>query len=201
MPNPLRTKNLLGSSLVASLVIPLLACLGGGGGSASAQRSGPVPLQMSVASLSIPAGGGGFVAVTATRPLAHYLNYQGPLTLSLDHPPAGVRGSGSIPADQSTGTLSLWVDPSVAPRTIQGLQVLATGGSTVSVATFDLTIAPPLPPGRIRSDLVQASGRVQQAGTLTNAPLVQEPVAATTATDAAKVDAVRHGFDPSTQAP
>jgi len=135
--------------------------------------------------------------VTTTRVLPHFPADQGPLALSLDQPPAGVAGSGSIAADQTTGTLSVWVDASVAPQTLQGLRVKVSGASASAVARFDLTVAPPLPPGELRADLVQASGGRQQGGTLANAPVVQEPVAATPAADAAQVQSLRHGFHPS----
>jgi len=192
----LKDRRFVAAALVAALILPMAACSGGkrDGGSRS---DGAFLVQASPAGLSIPAGGGGFVTVTTTRPLPHVLDYQGPLALSLDGAPAGVTGSGSIAADRSTGTLALQVDASVAPQVIQALRVKATGGGAVAEVTFALTIAPPLPPGQLRADLVQASGRAQQGGTLANTPVIQEPVAATPAADAAKVVAVRHGFDPS----
>lgn len=184
--------------LVTALVIPLSACLGGRGDHGTS--TGSFQVQVTPAGLRIPAGGGGFVTVTTTRPLPHVLDFQGPLVLSLDQAPAGVTGSGTITADHTAGTLSLWVDASVAPGVIQGLRVRAAGGGAVAEVTFDLTVAPPLPPGQIRADGVQASGGAQQGGTLANTPLALEPVAATTATDAAQVQVVRHGFDPSVPA-
>jgi hypothetical protein len=140
------------------------------------------------------------VTVTTTRPLPHFLDYQGALTLALDGAPAGVRGSGTISADHTSGTFALQVDASVAPGTIRGLQVVASGGSALAMASFDLTVAPPLPPGQLRADGVQASGRRQTGGTLANSPVAQEPVAATAAADAARVVGVRHGFDPNASA-
>jgi len=187
----------IGFGLVTALVIPLVACFGDvGGGKGSSQ--GADRMTVSPSHPSIPAGGGGIVTVTVSRYLSQAPRILGPLTLSLDQAPAGVTGSGSIAANLSTGTLSLLVEGSVTPRTIQGLRVKAAGGGTMAVAVFDLTVAPPLPSGQIRADLVQASGGAQRGGNLVNTPVVQEPVAATTASDAAKFEAARHGFHPST---
>lgn len=186
----------LAAALAVVLTLPLAGCFGGKHDEGRSS-TGSFQVQVTPAGLVIPAGGGGFVTVTAPRPLPHFLDYQGPLTLTLDGAPAGVTGSGSIAADHSSGTLALQVDASVAPRTIQGLRVVARGGSAVAEVTFALTVAPPLPPGQIRADLVQASGRAQTGGTLANTPVIQEPVAARSATDAAQVVAVRHGFDPT----
>jgi len=180
---------------MAGLLLPLLACFGGSRQAATA--NGAFLVQVSPGSLSIPAGGGGFATVTTARSLPHFPNDQGPLTLALDQAPAGVTGSGTIAADRTSGTLALLVDASVAPRVLQGLRVKVSGNGRVAVATFDLTIAPPLPPGQIRADLVQASGAKQQGGTYGNTPVIQEPVAATSATDAAQVQTVRHGFHPA----
>jgi hypothetical protein len=152
-----------------------------------------VQVQVSPSSLSIPAGGGGFVTVTATRTPGA----QGPLTLSLDQPPPGLVGSGTIAGNDSTGTLALWVDPSVAPQAIPNLRVKASEGTAEAETVFALTVAPPLPLGLVRPDLVQAGGGTQQGGSLVNTPVAQEPVATTTASDPAKVVVVRHGFHPS----
>lgn len=193
----MRTRHrLAGGSLVAGLLLSLLACFGGSRQASSA--SGVFRAQVSPGSLSVPAGGSGQVSVTAARALPHVPSLQGPLTLTLDQAPAGVTGSGSIPADRSTGTLSLWVDPSVAPQVLQGLRVKVAAAGQATMAAFDLTIAPALPPGQLRPDLVQASGQAQQGGAYANVPVVQEPVAATPAADAAQVQTLRHGFHPST---
>src|SRR5512133_427224 len=96
---------LAGAGLVAGLLLPLLACFGGSRPAAPA--GGAFVAQVSPGSLSIPAGRGGYLSVTTARNLPHAPNLQGPLTLSLDQAPAGVTGSGTIPADRSTGTLSL----------------------------------------------------------------------------------------------
>lgn len=185
----------LAAALVVVLALPLAGCFGGRHDGES-RSEGSFQVQVTPAGLVIPAGGGGFVTVTAPRPLPHFLAYQGPLTLALDGAPAGVTGSGSIAADHASGTLMLSVDASVAPRTIQGLRVVARGGNAVAEVSFALTVAPPLPPGQLRADGVQASGRAQSGGTLANTPVIQEPVAATSATDAAKVVGVRHGYLP-----
>lgn len=192
----MRTRHrLAGAGLVAGLLLPLLACLGES--RRATATTGAFLVQVSPGSLSVPAGGGGTVTVTATRALPHVPATQGPLTLALDQAPAGVTGGGTIAADRSTGVLSLLVDASVAPRTLQGLRVKVTGGSQTAIATFDLTIAPPLPPGQLRADLVQASGGAQQGGTYANTPVVQEPVAARPAADPAQVQTLRHGFHPA----
>ncbi|WP_243318424.1 hypothetical protein [Geothrix paludis] len=189
---------LAGAGLVAGLLLPLLACFGNGRPAATA--GGAFLAQVSPGSLSIPAGGGGYVSVTTARALPHFPNLQGPLTLSLDQAPAGVTGSGTIPADRATGTLSLWVDASVSPQALQGLRVKVTAPGLATVATFDLTVTAPLPPGQLRADLVQASGQAQQGGTYANTPVVQEPVAARPASDAAQVQTLRHGFHPAAPA-
>lgn len=186
----------VGVSLVAALALLTTACLGGKRDSDST-TTGVFQVQVTPPGLIIPAGGGGFVTVTTTRPLPHFLNYQGPLTVSLEGAPTGVLGSGTISADHANGTLSLWVDGSVAPQTLQGLRVKVAGGGAETDVPFQLTVAPPLPPGQLRADLVQASGGAQQGGTMANTPVVQEPVAATPATDAAKVETVRHAFLPT----
>lgn len=198
----MRSKRLLASlCFAAALVIPLTACLGSKGGSPSSSTAISL-LGVSPSHLSIPAGGGGYIAVTVTRYLPRAVDLQGPLILALDHAPAGVRGSGSIAADRSTGTLALWVDESVTPRTIEGLCVRAAMGKAVGErgvsASFDLTIAPALPVGQISADRVQASGAPQGGGNLVNIPTAQEPVAATTASDPAHFIVVRHGVSQST---
>ena len=192
----MRTRTRLASAgLVAGLLLPLLACFGGSHQAATV--NGAFLVQVSPGSLSIPAGGGAFATVTTARALPHFPSNQGPLTLALDQAPAGVTGSGTIAADRTSGTLALLVDASVAPQAYRSLRVTVSGGGQTAVATFDLTVAAPLPPGQIRADLVQASGARQQGGTYGNTPVVQEPVAATAATDAAQVQTVRHGFHPA----
>jgi len=186
---------LAGAGLVIGLLLPLTACLGGS--RAASTATGALLVQVSPGSLSIPSGGSGYVSVTTARALPHVPNDAGVLTLTLDQAPAGVTGSGTIPADRSTGTLTLAVDASVAPQTLQGLRVKVTSPTRVALATFDLIIAPPLPPGEIRADLVQAGGGAQQGGIYANTPVVQEPVAARPASDAAQVQTLRPGFHPA----
>jgi len=183
-------------SILAIFALPLAGCLGDQDGHRSSASS-DLQVTVSPSQLSVPAGGGGYVTITATRPVLRLGAYRTPLTLNLEQAPVGVNGSGTIAGDQSTGTLTLWVDAAVAPQSIQGLRIKATGGGLAAIRGFDLTIAPPLPPGHIRADLVQASGGLQKGGTLTNTPLAQEPVAATPASDAARVQATRHGFHPN----
>jgi hypothetical protein len=193
MPSSSRLARL---TLVAALVIPLSACFGehkNGRSSASSALS----VTVSPSHLSVPVGGGGYVAITVSRPLPQVTATQEALTLSLDQAPVGVTGSGTIAANQSTGTLSLLVASSVTPQTLQGLRVKAVGSTLSGQTTFDLTISAALPAGQLRADLVQASGKVQQGGTLVNTPVALEPVAATTAADAAQTESTRHGFHPA----
>lgn len=179
----------------AVILLGLAGC-SGGHREGSRIQDGAFQVQVSPASLSIPAGGGGFVTVSAARPLPHYLDYQGDLSLSLQGAPAGVRASGTLAADHTAGTLALYVDASVAPANLANLRVVASGGGWTASAPFQLAVAPALPPGQIRADGVQASGQAQAGGTLANTPVIQEPVAATSAQDSVQVLAVRHGFLP-----
>ncbi len=184
-----------GAGVAILLGLSLVGCLGGKKDEVP-RGDGAFLVQVSPASLSIPAGGGGFLTVATARPLPHHLDYQGPLALSLQGAPAGVVASGTLSADRTTGTLAVVVDPAVPPQTLAHLKVVAAGGGLAGLADISLTIAPPLPPGLIRPDGVQASGRPQTGGTLANTPVALEPAAATTAADAAQVVAVRHGFLP-----
>jgi hypothetical protein len=184
-------------TLVTALVIPLSACLGGHKNNASSAASA-LSVTARPAHLSVPAGGGGYITLTVSRPLPGVTALQEALALSLDQAPAGVMGSGTIAANQSTGTLALYVDAAVSPQTIQGLRVKAVGSTLSGQTTFDLTISAALPPGQIRADLVQASGKLQQGGNLVNTPVALEPVTATTAADAAQTESARHGFHPAT---
>ena len=191
----LRNRRFLAVGLLATLLLTLTACMGEN--RESTFTTGAFQVQVNPSRLSIPSGGSGYVTVSATWPLPHALDYQGPLALSLVGAPAGVQATGTLAPDQASATLTLWVDGSVAPQTIPNLQLVASGGGATAEVSFALTIAPPLPPGQLRADLVQASGGLQQGGTLANAPFALEPVAATTASDAAQVEAVRHGFFPA----
>ena len=156
-------------------------------------------IRVTPGNLSVPAGGGGFVTVMVDRyPLnPDWQVLQMPFTLTLVGAPAGILGTGTLAAGALTGTLALSVDPSVAPQTLQGLKVVASSPNLTLQASLDLTIAPPLPPGQIRVDGVQASGGLQQAGAVTNTPLALEPVVARESTDSTGVETVRHGFYPA----
>ena len=168
-------------------------CHGGSGGTSSVP-SPSFTLSVSPASLSIPAGGGGYATVTLTR----IGGFDGTVTLALDGAPPGVTGSGTIAAGAGTGQLSLLVDPTMAPQSLDALRLKGTAGSLTQMIAFRLVVAPALPPGQIRADQVQASGGIQRAGNLENAAVAQEPVGAATSKDAGGTTEVRHGFDPST---
>ncbi len=186
---------LRGADLAVLLLLgPLAGC---SGGHRVHGEGHPFQVQVSPASLSIPAGGGGFVTVSTGSPLADLLDPRSPLTLSLQGAPAGVVASGSLAPGQGTGTLALVVDASVAPQSLSGVQVVASNGRWSGSTPFQLVITSPLPPGRIGVNGVQASGMGQSGGTLSNLPVIQEPVAATVAQDPAQVVSVRHGFLPA----
>lgn len=121
----------------------------------------------------------------------------GSLSLVLEGAPAGVGASGTIAPNGTSGTLSFWVDASVAPQSLPHLRVRASSGGVSGSAPFGLTIDPPLPPGQISPNGVQASGQAQTGGALANTPVIQEPVAATNASDSVQVVGVRHGYYPS----
>lgn len=124
--------------------------------------------------------------------------FDGAVSLALDGAPAGVVGNGTIAASAGTGQLSLLVDATVAPQNLDAIHLKGTAGSLTQMAAFRLVVAPALPPGQIRPDLVQASGVTQRAGSLENAAVAQEALGATTSKDAGGTTEVRHGFDPST---
>lgn len=171
----------------------MLVLAGACHGSRNAAPAPSFSLSVSPAALSIPAGGGGFATVTVARTGG----FGDAITLSLDGAPAGVVGSGALAATAQTAQMALWVAREVAPQSLDLLKVKGTAGTLTRTGTFKLVIAPPLPPGQISADLVQASGGVQRAGTLENTGMAQEPVKAGTAKDAAGTVEVRHGFQPS----
>lgn len=185
----------LGAGLSLLLALSLAGC-GGGAPGLRATTTGALQVQISPASLSVPAGTGGTLTLTASRPLAPH--YQGPLTITVEGLPAGIQAHGSVPADARTGSLSFWVDATVAPQTLANLRVVASGQGLSAATAFSMTILPPLPVGAISPDGVQASGRPQTGGAFANTPVAQEPVAATEAADSVQVVAVRHGYLPDT---
>ena len=65
-------------------------------------------------------------------------------------------------------------------------------------ATAQATILPPPPPAVIKPDVVSASGSQQgsASGSIQNAAVVGEPVAARSAADTSATAQVRHGYDP-----
>lgn len=185
-----------GAGLVALLAVSLAGCAGGGAPGLRATTTGALQVQISPASLSVPAGTGGTVTLTAARPLAPH--FEGALTVTVEGLPAGITAHGSVPANARTGSLSFWVDASVAPQTLARLRVVATGQGVSAATAFSMTILSPLPVGAITPDGVQASGRPQTGGAFANTPVAQEPVAATEAADSVQVVGVRHGYLPDT---
>lgn len=196
----MRMPGRVGLCLVGAALVALAGCY-------RDHDSGSVPasqlIRVTPGSLSIPAGGGGFVTVMVSRSPASpgWLTLPMSFSLTLAGAPAGIQGTGTLAAGALTGTLALSVDPSVAPQTLQGLKVVATSlNSSPNLAlqaSLDLTIAPPLPPGQLRVDGVQASGGLQQAGSVVNTPVALEPVAVRQSTDSTGVESVRHGFYPA----
>lgn len=184
----------VGAGLITLLALSLAGCAGGGASGLRATTTGALQVQISPASLSLPAGTGGTVTLTAARPLAP--RFEGPLTVTVEGLPAGIQASGTVPADARTGSLRFWVDPSVSPQALAHLRVVATGQGVNASTAFSLTILSPLPMGAITPDGVQASGRPQTGGSFSNTPVAQEPVAATEAADSVQVVAVRHGYLP-----
>lgn len=169
------------------LLLP--SCHGGSGGSPPTQPD--FALSATPASLSIPAGGGGFVTVTATRSNG----FAEAIQVSLAGAPAGVAGSATLPAGSGSLQLSILVARSLAPQVLANLSLTGTSGSLARSTPFALTIAAALPAGSISPDSVQASGGPQQGGGLSNTAIAGEPVAASTTQ--AGGTAVRHGFKPS----
>lgn len=181
---------------VAGMGLGLLLAVGCSSGSSSPGelRLGPsFTLAESPASLSIPAGGGGYVTVTVSR----HGGFTGAVTLSLEGAPAGVVASGTVPAEGQTGQLALQIDRDVAPQNLEGIRLKGVSDGRTQTAPFLLAVAPPLPVGRIGSDLVQASGGPQRGASLENTPVVQEPVRSTVSKDATEHSQIRHGFEPS----
>ncbi len=180
--------------LSQAALLLLVACGGGGGG-----RTDPPPaaadfsLQLSPASLQIPAGGSGFVTVTLSR-----LNgFTSAVTLSGAGFPAGVVTSGTIPAGSSSLQLPVSVAPGVNALSYSGLNIRGQADTLAHEAAFGLTVAPPLAASQLREDLVQAAGGRQTGGTLENHGVAREALPARQVQDASDTTRVRHGFLPS----
>ena len=176
------------------LLATLSACGGGGGSTTPPPTATPTfTLTVSPASLQIPAGGSGFVTVTASR-----LNgFQGAITVTGVGFPAGTTASGSMASNVGTLQLPIVVGAGVAPTTLGNLQIEGRSGSLTQTASFSLTVKAALPPNQISVDLTQAPGAFQQVGSLGNQVVVAEPFRATTATSPSGTTQIRHGFLPS----
>ena len=185
-----------GAGLITLLALGFAGCSGNSSSGVQATATGAVKVQVSPASLSLPAGTGSTVTLTATR---HVIpDYPGALAVTVQGLPAGVQASGTVAAGARTGSLRIWVDGTVAPQTLAHLRVVASGNGVAASTPFALTILAPLPVGAITPDGVQASGHAQTGGAFANTPVAQEPVAATQATDSVRVVGVRHGYLPDT---
>lgn len=169
-----------------------LACGGGGGGGATPPPAPPTfDLQVSPASLQVPAGGSGYVTVSVSR-----LNgFRGDVEVAATGWPTGSSATVLVPAGATSATLPIVVAEGVSPATFPTLQLVGQGSGVTRAVGFALTVAAPLPPPPLREDAVQAGGGRQAAGALMNQALVQEPLRAATAT--AGTTQVRHGFLPS----
>ena len=179
-------------SPVCGLVL-LFACGGGSKTETPPPASADFALQVSPASLSIPAGGSGFVTVTLSR-----LNgFTAAVTLSGVALPAGVVASGTIPVGSSTLQLPVAVDPGVAASAYTGISLQGQSGSLTHATAFGLTVASPLPASHLRVDLVEAAGGRQTGGTLENHAVAREAVPALALKDASDSTRVRPGFDPT----
>lgn len=178
-------------ALVFTVLTLGLACGGGGGGATSPPAAPTFALQVSPATLQIPAGGSGYVTVSVSR-----LNgFRGDVTVSATGWPTGSSATVLVPEGSGSATLPIVVAPGVAPATFNALQLTGQGGGVTQAVAFALTVAPALPPPPLREDAVQAAGGRQAAGAVVNQALVQEPLRAATAS--VGTTQVRHGFLPS----
>jgi len=192
-----RTLRSTSLALCLSPLLALLSACGGGGGGGAKQDPPPAQadfsLQLSPASVRIPAGGSAFVTVTLSR-----LNgFSAAVEVSGVGLPAGVVASGTIPAGSSTLQLPIAVDPAVAAAFYNGTSLQGRSGSLAHHAAFPLTVAPPLPASHLRADLVQAAGGRQTGGALENHAVAREALPARTVKDANDSTRIRHAFDPT----
>ena len=168
-----------------------LACGGGGGGTRPPPAAPTFALQVSPASLQVPAGGSGYVTVSVSR-----LNgFRGDVVVAGMGLPTGAQATVVVPDGSGFATLPIVLAEGVAPATFNSLSLVGHGGGITQAVAFALTVAAPLPPPSLREDAVQAGGGRQAAGPLVNQALVQEPLRAASAT--AGTTQVRHGFLPS----
>jgi hypothetical protein len=128
-----------------------------------------------------------------------FKGFQEAISLSLEGLPAGVEASGTIPAGQYSGRLTVTVARGAAPATLGSLILQGAAGGLKRTAAFSLTVLPPLPAPSLPTSQAQVAGGAQGSGNLRNQALALEPV---TATRAASPDGrleVRHGFLPTSQ--
>ncbi len=181
--------------LATSCIVLLFACGGGGGGGGGAAPppTADFSIQLSPASLSIPAGGSGFVTVTLSR-----LNgFSSSVTLSGAGFPSGVVANGSLASGVSSIQLPIAIAPGVATSNYSGLSIRGQAGTLSHDAAIGLTVTAALAPSHLRDDLVQAAGGRQAGGTLENHAVVREAVPAKQVRDAGNTTEVRHAFLPS----
>jgi len=182
-----------GCASAVSLLVLSLSCHGGGGSPMPPPTQADFALQVSPANLQVPAGGSAFVTVTLSR-----LNgFSSAVTLSGVGLPAGVVASGSIPSGASTLQLAVAVDPSVMASSYTGISLRGQSGTLIHDSPLALTVAPALPAGHLRVDLVQAAGGRQTGGTLENHAVVREGMPAQAVMDATGTTRVRQGFTPT----
>jgi hypothetical protein len=171
-----------------------MACGGGGGGTtAVTPPAADFAIQVSPASVQIPAGGSAFITVTLSR-----LNgFTAPVILSGTGLPSGVVVSGTIPSGSGSIQIPVSVAPGVAASTYAGLTVHGQAGTLVHDSAFGLTVAQPLVASHLRDDLVQAPGGRQVGGAIENHSIVREALPAKLIQDTNDTLRVRQGFTPT----
>lgn len=171
----------------------LLACFSGSNTQRPSPSAPDFTLQVSPASVQIPAGGSAFVTVTLSR-----LNgFSSAVTLSGAGFPSGVVASGTLPAGASSIQLPVSIASDMTASTYPGLSLRGQSGSLSHDAILGLTVAPPLAASHLRDDLVQAAGGYQTSGTAENHVVVREALPANTVKDASDSTRARHGFLPT----
>jgi len=170
LPAPALARGLCAAGALL-LTVGATGCVAWNGGSTPKPPSFSVTASPST--LDIPAGGSGYSVVSITR----RDGFTGAVTFAVTGLPAGVVASGSIPADASTGYLTVSVDPEVTPQSWSTLAVDGKAGSLDFGTSFSLTVLAPLPESTLPPSLVSAPGGYQSGGTLTNFGVFMEPVA------------------------
>nr|WP_320132566.1 hypothetical protein [uncultured Holophaga sp.] len=162
-------------------------------GESRLSREAGFTLSASPSTLSVPAGGSGYLTVSTTR----FGSFAGEITLSVPGLPGGVTASGSIAAGASTGRLTVVVDGAVAPVELGALGVTGTSGTLTRSSALTLEVSSALPASSLPAGREQAAGALQTGGSLENRMLVLEPVGASSvAQDSAGSLELRHGFLP-----